>query len=117
MHLKEARHIFIFLLVFDTIGSIILTVFKQKTEALKAFSAKIKAESKKEALQPGVYTINRSNFFENRLNPLQLFAYNTTTALNTATVYIDGSNYNFSKPASAYRLHPELMLFPKHSFW
>jgi hypothetical protein len=117
MQLKEAKHIFIFFLVFDTIGSIILTVFKQKTEALKTLSAKTKAESKKEVSQAGVYTVNRSKIFENRLNPLQLFAYNTTTALNTATVYIDGVNYKFSKPASAYRLHPELMLFPKHSFW
>jgi hypothetical protein len=117
MQLKEAKHIFIFFLVFDTIGSIILTVFKQKIRPLKVLSAKSRADNKKEAFVTEVYTINWSKRFENRVNPLQLFAYHTLSALNTATVYINGSNYKFSKPASAYRLHPELMLFPQHSFW
>ena len=61
-----------------------------------------------------IFTLKYQQSLENVDKSFSFIKIFPKKVLNTATVYINGSNCDLITPASAYRLHPGLMLFPQH---
>ena len=90
---------------------VILAVFKFNCDYFANSSSKKANNSKASALLTDIYALNQ--FISLKIaDKASIFINNhLSSALNTATVYINGSNCDSIKPASAYRLHPGLMRF------
>lgn len=94
---------------------VIFALFKFNCDYFANCSSKKANNSKGSAFLTNIYTLNHSKSLQ-VIDKSSIFINNyLSSALNTATVYINGSNCDSIKPASAYRLHPGLMRFSNHA--
>jgi hypothetical protein len=97
---------------FINISSVSFALFK----FLKVFSSKNNSIYKVLQDRPVIYSFNSKIFSKKSLKGSGLFAKLINQVLNTATVYIHGSNHNLVYAASAYRLHPGPTLYMQKTF-
>jgi hypothetical protein len=97
---------------FINISSVSFALFK----FLKVFSSKNNSIFKVLPDRPVIYSFNSKIFSKKHLRGSGLFAKLIKQVLNTATVYIHGSNHNLVYAASAYRLHPGPTLYMQKHF-
>ncbi|MCO5936867.1 hypothetical protein NAF17_15090 [Mucilaginibacter sp. RB4R14] len=97
-----------------SINDLISASFRYITYKLSAFAFTNGIKNTKNLNFTEVYTLK--GIVNNKKDERDLLFFKNTpqTGLNTATVYINGSNYDLIKPASAYRLYSGLMLLPRH---
>jgi hypothetical protein len=110
MQMIEKKYILTFLPLFKSIYNDISTVFSKLSSFIKFFISE-NGNSGSFLSNPAIiYSFKRNEFLKEK-------SPRTNKALNTATVYINGSNHNLVYVASACRLHPGPTLHMKQAFW
>jgi len=110
MQLNEKKYILTFSPLFHGAYRIISAIFLKLTQLLR------------------IFILKNSNNYGILSNPTIVYSFKhdknskreklfLNKELNTATVYINGSNHNLVYAASAYRLHPGPTLYTRHSIW
>lgn len=111
MQLTVLKDILIISNGFKPLRDLILAPFRYIINIIGVFCSKNIAETLIIVKNQSVYIINGIKNIKTLDKVFFFIQNNPKFALNTATVYINVSNCELITPASAYRLHPKLMLF------
>ena len=113
MRLKELKHILMTNNTINTIRVLIFAPFRYIKYLIDTETSKKGYKNKKGLNPTEVYTITQANTSKNSNILFVFFRKRQKPALNTATVYINGSDPKFVSTASAYDLHTMLVPFCK----
>lgn len=110
MELIERKYILPLTLIFKSVYGVISATFLKFTSLLGCFVSINDNNDSVLSNSTIVYSFKQDKFLKEGLP-------RSNKVLNTATVYINGSNHNLVYAASACRLHPGPALYTRHVFW
>lgn len=114
MQLTEWKHILMIGSKIKIVKSLFWAPFKYILLFLNQFAKKIHCLNSKSGKITEVFTLIKVKNSKSADKSLLFIKNACKQAKNTATVYINGSYCDLTTPASAYRLHPGVMLFSQH---
>ena len=110
MELIERKYILPLTLIFKSVYGVILASFLKFTSLFGYFVSVNDNNDNILSNSTTIYSFKQREFLKEGMA-------RSNKALNTATVYINGSNHNLVYAASACRLHPGPALYTCHAFW
>ena len=117
MKLTKKKYILTLSLLFVAICKFISSIFCDLPCFLNDFTSKMSTISDKLSNEAAIFSFSSVKNFKNLIKGSGLWVSLSNEALNTATVYINGSNHNLVYTASACRLHPGPTLYKHHAIW
>ena len=117
MHSTEKKYILTFIPQFEVICKFISSVFSELHQLSRGFAPKSSNINEVLLNQTVIFCLDGAKCFKKLIKGSGFFVNLSNQELNTATVYINGSNHNLAYAASACRLHPGPTLYTQHAFW